>query len=203
MKLNLPNKLTLLRMLMMPFIMLAMLPLNFWPAQVEFVKSSNGQIVALVLFCLASFTDFLDGRIARKYNIVTNFGKFTDPLADKLLVLSVFLAFVASGRIHALVLFVILSRELVVTGLRQLGLEQNKVIAASYWGKAKTTVQIFALISLFLEGILSARGIDLQMGPINLQLISDILVGVSVLLAFISGVDYFIKNKHLLAETEA
>lgn len=204
MKLNLPNKLTLMRMALIPLVMLLLLEIPFWPAQIRFIHSLFGQIAALVLFVIASLTDFFDGRIARSRNLVTNFGKFTDPLADKMLVLSVLLAFVARGRVHAFVFFVILARELIITGLRQVALEKRQVIAASWWGKAKTTVQLFALIFLMLEGILGhffvERVGDSAPRLLALYVVTDLLIAIAVILAIISAYDYFRKNRSVLRD---
>ncbi|MDO5734574.1 MAG: CDP-diacylglycerol--glycerol-3-phosphate 3-phosphatidyltransferase [Eubacteriales bacterium] len=202
MKVNLPNKLTLLRIALIPLILILMIEIPAWPAQAAFVQTVLCRILALIVFCLASVTDFFDGQIARKRNLVTNFGKFTDPLADKMLVLSVFLAFVANGRIHALIFFVILARELIITGLRQVALEQNFVMSASWWGKAKTTIQMFALIALMIEGIVIAKSSTHAAGSIYTT-VANILVALALILTIISAVDYFRKNAGLLKDTTA
>lgn len=194
---NLPNRLTILRMILVPFVILFMLPINDWTSWNEFVTSLSGHIIALVLFCIASLTDFLDGYISRKYNLVTNMGKFLDPIADKLLVISTFVALVQLNRIHSFVVVVVLARELVVTGLRLLAVEQGRVIAASVWGKAKTTTQIIAIIWLMLEPIIYTAN-PLTTATHTLKIIGDVLVLLSVILTLISGLDYLLKNKEIL-----
>ncbi|NLM19510.1 MAG: CDP-diacylglycerol--glycerol-3-phosphate 3-phosphatidyltransferase [Clostridiaceae bacterium] len=196
---NLPNRLTILRMILVPFIILFMLPINGWTFWNEFVVSQAAYIIALVLFCIASLTDFLDGYISRKYNLVTNMGKFLDPIADKLLVISVFTALVQLSRIHSFVVVIVLAREFVVTGLRLLAIEQGKVIAASAWGKAKTTTQIIAIIWLMLEPIICNANPLIALSH-TLKAIGNILVLISVILTLISGLDYLIKNKKILKQ---
>ncbi|HHT24126.1 MAG TPA: CDP-diacylglycerol--glycerol-3-phosphate 3-phosphatidyltransferase [Clostridiaceae bacterium] len=194
---NLPNRLTILRMILVPFVILFMIPINGWTFWNEFVASQTAHIIALILFCIASLTDFLDGYISRKYNLVTNMGKFLDPIADKLLVISTFTALVQLNRIHSFVVVIVLARELVVTGLRLLAVEQGKVIAASVWGKAKTTTQIIAIIWLMLEPIIYMAN-PLIAASHTLQIIGDILVLLSVILTLISGLDYLFKNIEIL-----
>ena len=159
MNLNLPNKLTLTRIILVPIVFILMLELPWqWASGYNaFINSVTGRVLVLILFVIAALTDFFDGRIARKYNLITNFGKFMDPLADKLLVLAVFLAFVPTGRLHAFLFFIILARELIITGLRQIAMEQGVVIAASVWGKWKTTFQMLAIIALMIEGIVKQK----------------------------------------------
>lgn len=194
---NLPNRLTILRMILVPFVILFMIPIDGWTFWNEFVASQTAHIIALILFCIASLTDFLDGYISRKYNLVTNMGKFLDPIADKLLVISTFTALVQLNRIHSFVVVIVLARELVVTGLRLLAVEQGKVIAASVWGKAKTTTQIIAIIWLMLEPIIYMAN-PLIAASHTLQIIGDILVLLSVILTLISGLDYLFKNIEIL-----
>ena len=128
MKMNLPNKLTVLRVLMIPFFVFFMLT--------DFLGYA-GRIIALVLFVAASFTDFLDGFIARKYHLVTNFGKFMDPLADKLLVCSALICFVENGELAAWIVIIIIAREFIISGFRLVASDNGVVIAANYWGKFK------------------------------------------------------------------
>ncbi|NLJ70146.1 MAG: CDP-diacylglycerol--glycerol-3-phosphate 3-phosphatidyltransferase [Clostridiaceae bacterium] len=196
---NLPNRLTILRMILVPFVILFMLPISGWTFWNEFVASQTAHIIALVLFCIAALTDFLDGRISRKYNLVTNMGKFLDPIADKLLVISTFVALVQLNRIHSFVVVIVLARELIVTGLRLLAVEQGKVIAASVWGKAKTTTQIIAIIWLMLEPIIYSAN-PLIAANHTLKIVGDILVLLSVILTLISGLDYLLKNKNILKQ---
>lgn len=207
MNLNLPNKLTLTRIILVPIVFILMLELPWaWAAGYNaFVHSVTGRVLVLILFVIAALTDFFDGRIARKRNLVTNFGKFMDPLADKLLVLAVFLAFVPSGRLHAFLYFIILARELIITGLRQIALEQGVVIAASKWGKWKTTFQMFAIIALMIEGIVIEKRLPTEaLSPdsapswIGFTITANILIGIAIVLTIVSAVDYLVKNKKLL-----
>ncbi|MBR6329093.1 MAG: CDP-diacylglycerol--glycerol-3-phosphate 3-phosphatidyltransferase [Lachnospiraceae bacterium] len=137
---NLPNKLTILRVLMIPFYVC--FQLNPMP---------GCKWVALALFCVASFTDFLDGQIARKKGLVTNFGKFMDPLADKLLVCSALICFTQLSLLPAWIVIIIVAREFIISGFRLIAAEQGVVIAASYWGKFKTVSQMGMIILLIID----------------------------------------------------
>lgn len=196
-QLNVPNRLSLLRICLVPFIVIFMLPIgtdNFW---VHFVKGPLAGLLVLLLFMAASFTDFLDGHIARKQNLVTNFGKFVDPIADKLLVISVMLCLIQRNRLNALPVIIIVAREFIVTGLRLIGAEQNKVIAAANLGKLKTVLQILALISLLLEPIF--EGFSGEPWP-TLHTISDVLFVLSLIMAIVSAIDYLRKNRELIKQ---
>lgn len=171
---NTPNKLTLLRIIMVPVFVLFMY-LNF-----EYAR-----IIATILFCIASFTDFLDGYLARKYHLVTNFGKFADPLADKILVCSAMILLVQTGEIPAWGVIIIISREFAVTGFRIIAASENITIAASSLGKVKTVSQLIAIIFLLSQ--------------LNILLLpGKILFYIAVIFTIISGADYFIKNKKVL-----
>ena len=179
---NLPNKLTVVRVLMIPFFVWFMLP------------SLGGEMaaskwIALAIFCIASLTDLLDGKIARKYNLVTNFGKFMDPLADKLLVGAAMICLVEMGRLQAWIVIVIISREFIISGFRLIASDNGLVIAASYWGKFKTVFQMAMIIVLIaaFEGSAFA-------------LIEQILIWVSLILTIVSLVDYIMKNKEVLTQ---
>ena len=137
---NLPNKLTVLRVIMVPFFVVFML----YP-----LAGDASKYVALTLFCIASFTDFLDGFIARKYNLVTNFGKFMDPLADKLLVCSALICLSSMGKLAAWITLIIIAREFIISGFRLVASDNGIVIAASYWGKFKTVSHMAMIICLF------------------------------------------------------
>ena len=176
---NLPNKLTVLRMIMVPFFVLFMLtdiggPANKW--------------ITLVIFCVASLTDMLDGKIARARNLVTNFGKFMDPLADKMLVCSAMICFIPLGKLAAWYVIIIIAREFIISGFRLVASDNNVVIAASYWGKFKTVSQMFMIILLIadLGGVFNT--------------IAVILVWVSLALTVISLVDYIGKNIQVLTK---
>ena len=133
---NLPNKLTLFRVVLIPFFVFFLLAPYF---------EGYGNYIAVAIFIVASITDFLDGKIARKYNLVTNFGKFMDPLADKLLVCSALIAMSSLGVIPAWITIVIIAREFIISGFRLIAAEKGVVIAASMWGKWKTTFQMVML----------------------------------------------------------
>lgn len=139
--------------------------------------------IATVIFCVASFTDYLDGHIARKYNLVTNFGKFMDPLADKLLVSSALICMIEMGMLPAWIVIIIISREFIITGFRLIAAEGGLVIAASWWGKIKTVTQMIMIILL----LLGVQGI-----------IATILIFLATLFTVISGVDYIVKNISIL-----
>ena len=171
---NIANKITMLRIAMIPIFMIVML-VDF-PFHME---------VALAVFLIASITDHLDGHLARKYNLITDFGKFMDPLADKLLVTAAFVLLIQLGRIEAWIVFVILAREFAVTGLRGIAATQNVVIAASNFGKLKTVSQIIAICVLILNNF-----------PFNyIHLPVDVICTyVTLIITILSGVDYFGKN---------
>ncbi len=177
---NLPNKLTLLRVIMVPFFVAVLLSDCFGDAS---------KWVALAIFIAASLTDMLDGKIARKYNLVTNFGKFMDPLADKLLVCSAMICFVALNRLAAWIVIIIIGREFIISGFRLIAAEKGIVIAAGWWGKFKTAFQMFAVILLIAD-------ID------KLWLLTQILVYIALALTIISLVDYLVKNKDVMKDVK-
>ena len=176
---NLPNKLTMFRVILIPFFVVFLLvditPVDKW--------------IALAIFIIASLTDMLDGKIARKYNLVTNFGKFMDPLADKLLVCSALVCLVAVDRIQAWMVIVIIAREFIISGFRLVASDNGVVIAASYWGKFKTTFQII-MICLMIADLAA------------LQLLTAIVTWVAVILTVVSLVDYLVKNKEVMKDTK-
>lgn len=199
---NLPNKLTLLRIILVPFVLLFMLPVpvstGFFADWNQFI-GSYGQIVAIVLFVVASFTDMLDGRIARSRNLVTNLGKFLDPIADKMLVISVLIALVQLNRIHAIVAVIIIIREFIVTGIRLLASDKGVVIAASNLGKAKTVSQMIAISLMMLENlvILALASVVPGIGS-WLHWIGDAAMLFAVIMTLVSGYDYLKKNLSFL-----
>ena len=176
---NLPNKLTVLRVIMVPFFVFFMLT--------DFAGDAS-KWIALVIFCAASLTDMLDGKIARKYNLVTNFGKFMDPLADKLLVCSAMICLIPSGKLDAAVVIVIIAREFIISGFRLVASDNGIVIAASYWGKFKTVSQMAMIIVLIAD-----------FGGV-FDLIGTILIWVAVALTVISLIDYIWKNREVLTK---
>jgi CDP-diacylglycerol--glycerol-3-phosphate 3-phosphatidyltransferase len=152
------------------------------------------QLIAAIVFILAASTDGIDGYLARKNNMVTNLGKLLDPLADKLLVAAVLISLVEMGKCDSWIAVVIISREFAVTGLRQIALLEGSVVAASKWGKAKTVVQIIAIVLMLLNNFpFELIGVPLD----------TIATWAAALITIYSGIDYFVKNKHLLRLTNA
>ena len=182
---NLPNKLTILRMILVPFFVFFML------VDSSIVPHGYAKWIALVLFCVASITDFLDGQIARKNNLVTNFGKFMDPLADKILTCSAFICLIVTRpeSMPAWIVIIIIAREFVISGFRLVASDNGVVIAASYWGKFKTTFQMLMVIVLIL---------DIQM-PF-FQILGTVLTYVALILTVVSLIDYVVKNKDVLKD---
>jgi len=176
---NLPNKLTTLRVIMIPFFVFFLLWQNG--------ENRTFRMIALALFIIASLTDLLDGKIARKYNLVTNFGKFMDPLADKLLVCSALICLNELNALPAWMVIVIISREFIISGFRLIASDNGVVIAASYWGKFKTTFQMVSVVLLIL---------DIQ----ALAFVTTICVWIALLLTIVSLVDYIYKNHKILTE---
>lgn len=176
---NLPNKLTILRVILIPFFVVFML---------FDITGAADKWIALVIFCVASLTDMLDGKIARKYNLVTNFGKFMDPLADKLLVCTALICLTSMDRLNVIVVLVIIAREFIISGFRLVAADNDIVIAASYWGKFKTVSQMFMLILLIA---------DLG-GAFNM--IAQVLIWVSLVLTIVSLIDYIAKNVQVLTQ---
>ena len=176
---NLPNKLTVLRVIMIPFFVFFLL--------LENGANPTWRYLSAAIFIVASLTDLLDGKIARKYNLVTNFGKFMDPLADKLLVCSALICLIELGQLAAWVVIVIISREFIISGFRLVASDNGVVIAASYWGKFKTVFQMISVILLILN--IPA-----------LSLITQICVWIALILTVVSLVDYIVKNHKVLTE---
>lgn len=177
---NLPNKLTILRVIMIPFFLIFMLT--------DFM-GENSKYIALILFVIASFTDFLDGYLARKYKLVTNFGKFMDPLADKLLVSAALISFVELQTLPAWIVITIISREFIISGFRLVASDNGVVIAASYWGKFKTVAQMIMIILLILD-----------MKSNYFVILENIFIYLALILTIVSLLDYLIKNKNVLKE---
>ena len=177
---NLPNKLTIMRVILIPFFVFFLLS-PYFPAY--------GNYIAVAIFIVASLTDMLDGKIARKYNLVTNFGKFMDPLADKLLVCSAMICLIELDRLAAWIVIVIIAREFIISGFRLVASDNGVVIAASYWGKFKTTFQMLMVIGLIL---------DIQM-PF-FQILGTVLTYVALILTVVSLIDYIVKNKDVLKD---
>ena len=176
---NLPNKLTVLRVIMIPFFVAALL--------YDGGANQNMRDVAAAIFIIASLTDMLDGKIARKYNLVTNFGKFMDPLADKLLVCSALICMIELRELPAWMVIIIISREFIISGFRLVASDNGVVIAASYWGKFKTTFQMIGVVLLIFN--IPA-----------LSMVTTIVIWIALALTVISLVDYVVKNAGVLTE---
>lgn len=174
---NTPNKLTVARMIMVPFLVVFLL--TGWGGEAN-------RYISLVIFAGASITDWFDGYLARKNNLITNFGKFMDPLADKLLVCSALICMVELGRLAAWIVIIIIGREFIISGFRLIAAESGVVIAANYWGKFKTVSQMFMIILLILD-----------FGGV-FQVITEIFIWLSVALTVISLLTYIIQNKKVL-----
>ncbi len=172
---NAANKLTLFRIALVPVFLVFMLT--------DFVPFSRW--IACGIFCVATVTDKLDGTIARKYNMITNFGKFMDPIADKLLVTSALICLTASGELPAWATVIIVAREFAISGVRLVASENGVTVAASFWGKAKTVSQMVMII-VMLADISFTEGIE------------KVLLYISLILTVISGIDYIIKNRKVI-----
>ena len=177
---NLPNKLTILRVILIPFFVFFLISPFF---------DGYGNYIALAIFIVASLTDMADGKIARKYNLVTNFGKFMDPLADKLLVCSAMICLVDLKLIPVWVVLIIIAREFIISGFRLVASDNGVVIAASYWGKFKTVFQMLMVIVLILDIKLPA-----------FEILGTVLTYIALILTVVSLIDYIVKNKDVLKE---
>lgn len=176
---NLPNKLTMFRVILIPFfIVFLLVPIT-----------SVDKWIALTIFIIASLTDLLDGKIARKYNLVTNFGKFMDPLADKLLVCSALICLIELQKIPSWMVIIIIAREFIISGFRLVAADNGVVIAASYWGKFKTTFQMIAVCLLIA---------DIE----ALNLVTQIVLWIAVVLTVVSLIDYLVKNKDVMKDNK-
>ena len=176
---NTPNKLTVGRMILVPFMVLFLL---------TDLGGEANRYISLVIFAGASITDWFDGYLARKHHLVTNFGKFMDPLADKLLVCSAMICLIPSGKLTAAIVIIIIAREFIISGFRLVASDNGIVIAASYWGKFKTVFQMAMIIVLIAD-----------LGGV-FDLIGEILIWVAVALTIISLIDYVWKNKQVLTQ---
>lgn len=187
---NLPNKLTLLRIFLIPiFMLVVLLPNQLGVISILGTQILGNQFLGLLIFIVASITDWLDGHIARSRGLVTNFGKFADPLADKMLVMTALIILVGQHKIASWIVAIIVCRELAVTGLRLLIVElDGEVLAAAWPGKIKTATQMLAIIFLMLNNaIFQNMGIPF----------ANIMVYVSLFFTVYSGIDYFVKNNQV------
>ena len=210
---NLPNKLTIFRLILVPIMVI--IPIFGINGEVLNIQIEN--LIIIGIFALASFTDLLDGKIARKYNLITTFGKFADPLADKILVLSAMLILVEKAKPPAWIPIVVLAREFIVSGYRLIAVEKGgKVIAANIWGKIKTVTQMIGIIFMFLDQFAYAKFIfattNMQVamessiyrymttGQYIFNIITTVLITISVIATVFSGWKYLKEGKDLLKD---
>ncbi|GBF11319.1 CDP-diacylglycerol--glycerol-3-phosphate 3-phosphatidyltransferase [Tepidibacillus infernus] len=191
---NLPNKITLARIFLVPLIMVFLLiKFDFGEIMIAGKITTYSELIATIIFIIAASTDGLDGYIARKRKLVTNLGKFLDPLADKLLVTAALISLVEMQRLPAWIAIVIISREFAVTGLRLVAAAEGNVIAASKLGKLKTVTQIIAIVLLMLN--------NFPFSYFNIA-VDQWMIWIAVLMTILSGVDYFLKNRHVIRITK-
>ena len=217
MKLNLANKLTIFRIMLVPVMMIIPIVDNLMGINGTFLGISTSFWIMNIIFIIASITDKLDGYIARSRNQVTTFGKFLDPLADKILVISAFVILVEYAKIPSWIPIIVLAREFIVSGYRLLAVEKGgKVIAASIWGKLKTVTQMIAIIACFLdkfkfgqfifrvssenEMLINSAAIYMSTGQYLINILSTIMLVVSVIATVFSGIDYLKNGKDLLKD---
>lgn len=217
MKLNLANKLTIFRIILVPVIMLIPIIDRLWGISGAFLGISTAFWIMNIIFIIASITDKLDGHIARSRNEVTTFGKFLDPLADKILVISALIILVEYEKIPSWIPIIVLAREFIVSGYRLIAVEKGgKVIAASIWGKLKTVTQMIAIICCFLdkfkfgqfifrvpneaEMMMNSAAIYMTTGQFIINILSTIMLVISVVATIFSGVDYLKNGKELLKD---
>lgn len=187
-KLNLPNKLTLIRMFLAPIYLALML-----------IEFPYHYIVALAVFSVASLTDMLDGKIARKNNLITVFGKLLDPLADKMLTTAALLAFMREGWCSIWIVMIVLTREFAVAGVRLIATAQGIVIPANYWGKAKTVSQmVFTIVIMLLAELDAMFNIFANAGWFTLARVSNIMLWITAVLTVVSGITYFVDSQKLI-----
>ena len=206
---NTPNKLSLLRIILVPFILLFLLPVHigsFEPSGWNQFIDSYGRIIAAILFVVASLTDLVDGKIARKYNLITNLGKFLDSLADKMLVISILIALVDLGRISSVFVIIIVIREFMVTGIRLIASNKGVVMAAEMIGKIKTVTQMIAITFIMFEPIfqiiLTSCFSSISEKSVNTGIlyIGNSFMIIAVIMTIISGMDYLMKNLYYFKE---
>lgn len=184
---NLPNKLTVFRIILVPLLIFFLL--NTYIA--------NNYLIAMIIFIVAAITDHIDGKIARKHNQVTDFGKFLDPLADKILVISVFLCFIELGFISSIPVIIIIMREFTVTSVRLMAALKGKVLAANIWGKIKTVSQIVAILTIIILNYMS-KPWSFFSGLENISAISNNIIWITVVFSVISGASYIYDNVNLI-----
>ena len=194
---NLPNKLTVMRIILVPFMVASML-----------IEFPSHYLVAGLIFGAASLTDYFDGKIARERNLITNFGKFADPIADKILVVSALVCFLAKGLCDPIIILIVLFREFVVTSIRLSAASNGTVVAANMWGKVKTVTQMIAIIAVFVFQVaLEVYAVFPYMPQLAVQMMENIffvagevLMWISVVFTVISGLIYVLDNKEAIAD---
>lgn len=194
---NLPNKLTVGRIVLVPLLVAVML-----------IDFPLHHLAALIIFVIASLTDMFDGKIARKNNLVTDFGKFADPLADKILVLAALLCFVQNGYCDCVAVIIVLFREFSVTSIRLTAAAKGKVVAANIWGKVKTVTQMIAIIAiLVMQTVLELPTIGVSIPDSTYKVLSiaflgagEVLIWISTFFALLSGIIYIVQNKRFISE---
>ena len=187
---NLPNKLTIMRVILIPFFVFFLLS-PYFPAY--------GNYIAVAIFIVASLTDMLDGKIARKNNLITVFGKLLDPLADKMLTTAALLAFMREGWCSIWIVMIVLTREFAVAGVRLIATAQGIVIPANYWGKAKTVSQmVFTIVIMLLAELDATFDIFANAGWFTLARVSNIMLWITAVLTVVSGITYFVDSKKLI-----
>jgi CDP-diacylglycerol--glycerol-3-phosphate 3-phosphatidyltransferase len=197
---NLPNKITVFRFFLIPVVIVISLIESLNVSFIDgFEKFTWGNLIILGLFILGAFSDYLDGHLARKHHLVTTFGKFMDPLADKMLVTTVLIILIAQNRIAPWIVIVILAREFMVMGIRTLAASENKIIAASYIAKVKTNFQFLMVIVLLLGGF-PFNYLDTSLRLTSV--LEFVLIYGAALLTVVSGADYFIKNRSIILESK-
>lgn len=195
---NLPNKLTTIRLLSVPlFIIVYLIPYQSLGIEIpvfDVLSTSLSllDIILFLIFALSALTDYLDGYIARKQHLITTFGKFIDPIADKLIVNTTLLLLASTHDIHIIIPIIMISRDIIVDAIRLVASQKNVVLAASYLGKAKTMTQMIAICLLLLNNIVFA-GLHIP--------IDQIMIWLATLISFVSGVDYFMKNRQYIMES--
>ena len=184
---NLPNKLTIFRVILIPFFVFFLLAPYF---------PGYGKYIAVAIFIVASLTDLADGKIARKYNLVTNFGKFMDPLADKLLVCSAMICLVETKKLAAWIVIIIIAREFIISGFRLVASDNGVVIAASYWGKFKTTFQMLMICMMIVMEAPVFAGLPAFSG------VTYAVMWIALVLTVVSLIDYLVKNRSVLKDVK-
>jgi CDP-diacylglycerol--glycerol-3-phosphate 3-phosphatidyltransferase len=197
---NLPNRITIARIIMIPVFMLFAFPLPAWFPGEKFFSGRYSALIALILYIIASVTDTVDGHIARKYNLITSFGKFLDPIADKLLVMAAMLALVPMNKMYLWIAMIILTREFIVTGVRLVAASEGVVIAAGKGGKLKMVLQTIALITLLASKLFEGTtGLAETIGAVVI-VFGDVMLIAAAIVTIVSGFEYVKNNLSLIAK---